>query len=228
MTFSLSRFAFVLPFIALAPGGAEAWTGARTTLEAPSAIERVAMCGRNCRDGGRHVSGPPEVCAELGLLYCGPSGPPPQRGRDRDDDWRDDRRDDRRRDTGRDFDRRDGGPDFGRPDPGPGRLPQRPQGERPAAAPAKPATPPTLSVSPTSVARGGTATVTWNGGSGAKTCALYLTDATRNNYQPWGNALTGSHPVPGITSTTSFSLTCLGAGGAYLPGPVPTAVVRVN
>lgn len=37
-------------------------------------VQSVAMCGRSCRSGGRYVQGPPQVCAEVGLNYCGPSG----------------------------------------------------------------------------------------------------------------------------------------------------------
>ena len=33
----------------------------------------AAMCGRTCLGGGRHIPGPPEVCAAAGLAYCGPS-----------------------------------------------------------------------------------------------------------------------------------------------------------
>jgi hypothetical protein len=39
----------------------------------------AAMCGRSCNSGGRYYPGPPEVCAQYDLNYCGPSrgGPPP-------------------------------------------------------------------------------------------------------------------------------------------------------
>src|SRR3954447_16246706 len=33
----------------------------------------VAMCGRTCRNGGRYIPGPPQVCYEQGLEYCGSS-----------------------------------------------------------------------------------------------------------------------------------------------------------
>jgi len=40
----------------------------------------VAMCGYSCRRGGRYIPGPPSVCYEEGLNFCGPSrrwgGPP--------------------------------------------------------------------------------------------------------------------------------------------------------
>jgi hypothetical protein len=38
-----------------------------------SSAADAAMCGRSCNNGGRHFPGPPEVCAENGLNYCGPS-----------------------------------------------------------------------------------------------------------------------------------------------------------
>jgi hypothetical protein len=38
-----------------------------------SSAADAAMCGRSCYGGGRHFPGPPEVCAENGLRYCGPS-----------------------------------------------------------------------------------------------------------------------------------------------------------
>jgi hypothetical protein len=33
----------------------------------------AAMCGYTCRSGGRYIPGPPEVCYDRGLEYCGPS-----------------------------------------------------------------------------------------------------------------------------------------------------------
>ena len=33
----------------------------------------VAMCGYSCRRGGRYIPGPPSVCSEEGLNYCGSS-----------------------------------------------------------------------------------------------------------------------------------------------------------
>jgi hypothetical protein len=38
-----------------------------------SSAADAAMCGRTCGGGGRYFPGPPEVCAENGLNYCGPS-----------------------------------------------------------------------------------------------------------------------------------------------------------
>lgn len=34
----------------------------------------AAMCGYSCRRGGRYIPGPPSVCYDEGLNYCGPSG----------------------------------------------------------------------------------------------------------------------------------------------------------
>jgi len=43
-------------------------------LEAATEITiPIAMCGRSCRNGGRYIPGPPSVCADEGLNYCGPS-----------------------------------------------------------------------------------------------------------------------------------------------------------
>ena len=42
--------------------------GASVDLATPA-----AMCGRTCRSGGRYIPGPPSVCADEGLNYCGPS-----------------------------------------------------------------------------------------------------------------------------------------------------------
>lgn len=33
----------------------------------------AAMCGRSCNSGGRYIPGPPSVCADNGLRYCGSS-----------------------------------------------------------------------------------------------------------------------------------------------------------
>jgi hypothetical protein len=47
-----------------------------------SAVTPVAMCGRSCRGGGRYIQGPPSVCEQYDLNYCGPSrrGPEPGAG----------------------------------------------------------------------------------------------------------------------------------------------------
>lgn len=38
-----------------------------------SSVTPVAMCGRSCRNGGRYIAGPPSVCEQYDLNYCGPS-----------------------------------------------------------------------------------------------------------------------------------------------------------
>jgi len=52
---------------------------ALTGISADSLATPVAMCGRTCRGGGRYIPGPPEVCYQRGLEYCGSSrgGPGP-------------------------------------------------------------------------------------------------------------------------------------------------------
>ena len=65
--------------VCLGTSGAEAFVGARATITAEGAATPVAMCGRSCRSGGRYIPGPPRVCFQNGLEYCGPSngvGPP--------------------------------------------------------------------------------------------------------------------------------------------------------
>ena len=52
--------------------GAEA-VAVRTPSIAGLEVTPVAMCGRTCRSGGRYIPGPPSVCAEEGLNYCGSS-----------------------------------------------------------------------------------------------------------------------------------------------------------
>lgn len=47
------------------------------------------MCGNTCRNGGRYYPGPPDVCADEGLQYCGSSrdAEPRPRYPDRRDDY---------------------------------------------------------------------------------------------------------------------------------------------
>ena len=47
-----------------------------STLGWETAAIPAAMCGYTCRGGGRYIPGPPQVCAERGLEYCGPSRRP--------------------------------------------------------------------------------------------------------------------------------------------------------
>lgn len=83
---TITRASSILGAIALSvlfgASGAEAFVGAPIATEATlSATTPVAMCGRSCQSGGRYIPGPPEVCYERGLNFCGPSrGPAPQPG----------------------------------------------------------------------------------------------------------------------------------------------------
>jgi hypothetical protein len=62
-------------------GSASAFVAAPalTGISVDSLATPVAMCGRTCRSGGRYIPGPPEVCYQRGLEYCGSSrgGPGP-------------------------------------------------------------------------------------------------------------------------------------------------------
>src|SRR5690349_8297675 len=75
----------------------------------------AAMCGYRCEYGGRYIPGPPSVCHERGLNFCGPSrgwrGPDGERGPYGRDDYGE-RGPDRRegyRERGPDRDERYGG-----------------------------------------------------------------------------------------------------------------------
>src|SRR5262245_4806152 len=60
---------------ALSLGGVQAFVGAPglSGIEALPGATPAAMCGRSCEGGGRYIPGPPEVCYERGLRYCGSS-----------------------------------------------------------------------------------------------------------------------------------------------------------
>jgi hypothetical protein len=75
---SLSRLGFVaaaLLTLCLGAGSASAFVAgpALTGISADSLVTPAAMCGRTCRGGGRYIPGPPEVCYQRGLEYCGSS-----------------------------------------------------------------------------------------------------------------------------------------------------------
>ena len=78
---TILKTAFALGLIAVGAGGANAFPAA----PAPSGYGRdapvtpAAMCGRTCQSGGRYIPGPPEVCYERGLEYCGSSREAPPR-----------------------------------------------------------------------------------------------------------------------------------------------------
>ena len=70
------RFALSLATLVLSLEPALAFAGRPATQGkfglTPSTTP-IAMCGYTCRRGGRYIPGPPEVCYERGLEYCGPS-----------------------------------------------------------------------------------------------------------------------------------------------------------
>ena len=81
---NFARLGFVsatLLTLCFGAGGANAFVASpRLTGVSPASfVTPVAMCGVTCRNGGRYIPGPPEVCARRGLEYCGSSrgGPGP-------------------------------------------------------------------------------------------------------------------------------------------------------
>ena len=58
--------------VSLGLSGADAAAARPETLGIAAATP-VAMCGYSCRRGGRYIPGPPSVCYEEGLNFCGPS-----------------------------------------------------------------------------------------------------------------------------------------------------------
>jgi hypothetical protein len=52
----------------LALGASTFGVGTSMDLATPA-----AMCGRSCRGGGRYIPGPPSVCEQYDLNYCGSS-----------------------------------------------------------------------------------------------------------------------------------------------------------
>jgi hypothetical protein len=77
---STLAYAILLTF-GLGASGAQAFVASpMSTIETDlSSVTPVAMCGRSCRNGGRYIQGPPSVCEQYDLNYCGPSrrGPEP-------------------------------------------------------------------------------------------------------------------------------------------------------
>src|SRR3954467_15277374 len=81
---TVSRLGFVaaaLLTLSFGAGSASAFVAgpAFSGITADPLATPVAMCGYTCRNGGRYIPGPPEVCARRGLEYCGSSrgGPGP-------------------------------------------------------------------------------------------------------------------------------------------------------
>src|ERR1041384_3847513 len=82
MSSHTSRFAYAfLLTLGFGAGGAQAFVvNPFSTIQTGlSSVTPVAMCGRSCRNGGRYIQGPPSVCEQYDLNYCGPSrrGPEP-------------------------------------------------------------------------------------------------------------------------------------------------------
>ena len=77
MRTALSRYGFAAGIlIGLGVSGAEASPFMPSSAEAigiGTTATPVAMCGFRCRSGGRYIPGPPSVCYERGLNFCGPS-----------------------------------------------------------------------------------------------------------------------------------------------------------
>jgi hypothetical protein len=71
----LASLGLVLAALPLCFGSASAFVAAPALsgFSTESAVTPVAMCGRSCRNGGRYIPGPPQVCEENDLNYCGPS-----------------------------------------------------------------------------------------------------------------------------------------------------------
>jgi hypothetical protein len=61
--------------LCLGVGSANAFVAAPALsgISVDSLATPAAMCGRTCRSGGRYIPGPPEVCYQRGLEYCGSS-----------------------------------------------------------------------------------------------------------------------------------------------------------
>src|SRR5437660_3448491 len=81
---NFARLGFVsaaLLMLCFGAGSASAFVAspALTGVSADPLATPVAMCGYTCRNGGRYIPGPPEVCYQRGLEYCGSSrgGPGP-------------------------------------------------------------------------------------------------------------------------------------------------------
>ena len=76
---TLFGYGLGLMILAFGASGAAAAVAAPVPGQALAALPAavpVAMCGYSCRSGGRYIPGPPSVCAEEGLNYCGPSRGP--------------------------------------------------------------------------------------------------------------------------------------------------------
>ena len=78
---TLARLGFVsatLLTLCFGAGSANAFVAspALTGISIDLLVTPAAMCGRTCRNGGRYIPGPPDVCYQRGLEYCGSSRDP--------------------------------------------------------------------------------------------------------------------------------------------------------
>jgi hypothetical protein len=81
------RHAVAAALLAVAfAGSAHALVVVTPEQAADGLVAPAAMCGYSCRTGGRYIPGPPSVCREEGLSYCGPSSGGRYRSRDFDDE----------------------------------------------------------------------------------------------------------------------------------------------
>jgi hypothetical protein len=77
MCAAFMRYALASAMLMLGLGltGAEAFVAAPSRIDTAVgwAVQPAAMCGRSCDFGGRYIPGPPSVCYERGLNFCGAS-----------------------------------------------------------------------------------------------------------------------------------------------------------
>ena len=73
MSLSVLKYSIAVGALMAGLSSAQAFYRAVPAEAFESAVQPVAMCGFSCRGGGRDIPGPPGVCAERGLNYCGSS-----------------------------------------------------------------------------------------------------------------------------------------------------------
>ena len=69
----MRSFLFAVAFALSMSVTAEASVGVRIPPTAVLATTPIAMCGYACRGDARYIPGPPAVCYQHGLEYCGSS-----------------------------------------------------------------------------------------------------------------------------------------------------------
>jgi hypothetical protein len=90
----------------------------------------------------------------------------------------------------------------------------------------RPADVPSLTVSSRRVAPGNEIWIAWNGGARAASCRVYLSDATRTNYEPWGALPPTGNAAVAVSSDTLFNMICTDAAAQELQNA--TALVRID